>query len=415
MSFLEFSGERRRAILQASYTFRDTLERWADGLHAALGPSLDLGQGTLVGLLDLTDEGLRIEYLRRDERASVVHQAVVRCSAWFAPKRLRESFFNGRVLGSSSGHYAAETLNALQERARGVGSRDAAGWCVNDGVGHGFMLIAPAPAPLAIPAHVGAVVRQLGYHVATGLRLQRVVSSAALDDPAVEAIFDDAGHVQHVAGMARANEPLERLRAAVLARAAAGPGEHLEGLTAWAALVSGRWSLVDRFDSDGRRFVVAYRNPPGCLDPRRLTPREERATLLVALGHSNKEVAYELDITESTVANLLASALGKLGLESRTLLPIFWRDLQGPAYAMDSMDTRLVALSDEINREGLARLTPAERAVAKGLLAGLSDKEIARARVCSRRTVSKHTSAIYRKLGVSSRLELAAKLSSCDG
>ena len=41
-----------------------------------------------------------------------------------------------------------------------------------------------------------------------------------------------------------------------------------------AALLEGRWSLVDRFDSDGRRFIVAYRNPPGVLNPRRLTARE---------------------------------------------------------------------------------------------------------------------------------------------
>lgn len=411
MAFLDFSAERCRSIVHTSYAFTGDLVSWADAVHAALGPALDLGQGTLVALVDFADEGIRIQHSQRAAGASRVHQAVIRLSALLAPQKLRESFFNGRVLGSSSGHYAGETLTALQRRASSARSRDAAGWCVSDGVDYGFMVVAPSPSPLVLPARTLAVVRRLGHHVATGLRLQRVISSNALDDPSVEAIFDATGHLQHAAGMARGNDVLGRLRAAVTARADMANGEQLEGSAAWDALVSGRWSLVDRFDSDGRRFIVAYRNPPGFLDPRRLTPREEHAAMLVALGRSNKEIAVGLGITESTVANLLAAALGKLGIESRTLLPIFWRDLHGRAYAIDGTDTRLVALSEEVAPEGLAWLTPTERAIAKGLLAGLSDKAIASARNCSRRTVGKHTAAIYRKLGVNSRLELVSKVS----
>jgi DNA-binding NarL/FixJ family response regulator len=49
--------------------------------------------------------------------------------------------------------------------------------------------------------------------------------------------------------------------------------------------------------------------------------------------------------------------------------------------------------------------------VALALLRGLSDRNIAQARNSSRHTVSKHVTAIYKKLGVSSRVELAYKLS----
>jgi DNA-binding NarL/FixJ family response regulator len=411
MTFLDFNPGRIRQILHASYSFSGGLFSWAEAVHNALAPALDLGQGTLVGLLAFGNEGLRIEYLRRGGGATLLHQGVVRLSAMLAPDKLKESFFNGRVLGSSSGHYAEGTVTAMQERARGVGSRDAAGWCVNDGVDYGFLIVAPTRSRLVLPAESSAVVRRLGYHVATGLRLQRVVSSSALDDPSVEAIFDASGRPQHATGMARDDDALARLRAAVTARADVRGGAEMEGATPWQELVSGRWSLVDRFDSGGRRFVVAYRNPSGVLDPRRLTPREERAAMLAALGRSNKEIAFDLSITESTVANLMAAALAKLGLESRTLLPLFWRDLRGQAYGINGTDSRLVALSEQVDPEGLAWLTPAERAVAKGLLAGLSDKDIAQARRCSRRTVGKHTGAIYRKLGVNSRLELASKVS----
>lgn len=56
-----------------------------------------------------------------------------------------------------------------------------------------------------------------------------------------------------------------------------------------------------------------------------------------------------------------------------------------------------------------AALTDAERSVAHLLLAGLSNEEIATARACSTNTVAKQVSSVYRKLGVQSRAELAAR------
>jgi DNA-binding NarL/FixJ family response regulator len=49
------------------------------------------------------------------------------------------------------------------------------------------------------------------------------------------------------------------------------------------------------------------------------------------------------------------------------------------------------------------------------MLDGMSDKDIARARNGSRRTVARHAAAIYRKLGVRSRVELARKLAVSGG
>ncbi len=409
-------------MLRACYAFDDDLEGWASRVHAALAPALDLGQGTLAAVVTFPEKGIRIGAVQRLGGAARLHQAVMRLSAFLAPERLRESFFNGRVLGSSSGHYADDELAAMRARARGARSRDAAGWCVNDGVDHGLLIVAPSTTALQLPAQPSPVVRALGQHVSTGLRLQRAVSGAALDDPTVEAIFDGKGTVQHVAGLARSPSHRARLQQEVLRRAAApelgaSGAEPVSngGAEAWQAVVAGRWSLVDRFDTDSRRFVLAYRNPPGVLDPRRLTPREEHVATLAALGRSNKEIGDSLGISDSTVATQLSAALVKLGLESRALLPIFWRDLHGHALVMQGADERLIALQREQDAGGLSGLTPAERAVAKGLLAGLSDKDIARARNCSRRTIAKQAAAVYRKLGVRSRVELASKLAAGNG
>jgi len=57
-----------------------------------------------------------------------------------------------------------------------------------------------------------------------------------------------------------------------------------------------------------------------------------------------------------------------------------------------------------------ARLTAAELSVARLLLAGHSNAEIAGLRGTSLRTVSKQVDAVYKKLGVHSRSELASRL-----
>lgn len=59
----------------------------------------------------------------------------------------------------------------------------------------------------------------------------------------------------------------------------------------------------------------------------------------------------------------------------------------------------------------LSTLTPAEREVVRGLLQGLSNAEIATNRKTSGRTVANQIAAVFRKLDVSSRAELAALLS----
>ena len=59
-------------------------------------------------------------------------------------------------------------------------------------------------------------------------------------------------------------------------------------------------------------------------------------------------------------------------------------------------------------------LTKAERAVAVLVLEGRTDAEIAAMRVVSKRTVANQVAAIFRKLDVGSRVELAARLRSED-
>jgi DNA-binding NarL/FixJ family response regulator len=72
----------------------------------------------------------------------------------------------------------------------------------------------------------------------------------------------------------------------------------------------------------------------------------------------------------------------------------------------------LLVCSYPVARRGwLARLTPAELAVAEGVLEGLTARQIAQRRRVSERTVGNQLAHIYEKLGVASRYELVALVS----
>jgi DNA-binding CsgD family transcriptional regulator len=58
-----------------------------------------------------------------------------------------------------------------------------------------------------------------------------------------------------------------------------------------------------------------------------------------------------------------------------------------------------------------AALSPCERDIVTRLIEGASNREIARARGTSERTVANQLKRIYRKLGVFSRAELVATIS----
>jgi DNA-binding NarL/FixJ family response regulator len=87
----------------------------------------------------------------------------------------------------------------------------------------------------------------------------------------------------------------------------------------WRSLVDGRWSLVDSFVENGQQYLVAKENSPPALEPgaHPLSPRQRQMLFFVAQGHSNKVIAYELGISESTVATHLRRAMSAMKCGSR--------------------------------------------------------------------------------------------------
>jgi DNA-binding CsgD family transcriptional regulator len=99
-----------------------------------------------------------------------------------------------------------------------------------------------------------------------------------------------------------------------------------KALGLWRALVRGRWSTVDWFDSDGRRYVLGLPNAPNVSDPRGLTEREMQVVALVLCGQTNKLIGYNLGLSTGRVSTLLRSAMRKIGVETRAQLVAKFHD-----------------------------------------------------------------------------------------
>lgn len=94
-------------------------------------------------------------------------------------------------------------------------------------------------------------------------------------------------------------------------------GAELRGTDAFRALLEGRLTVVDRFDRDGRTFLVTAHSHTLTLPERALSTQERRAASLVRLGHANKAIAVHLGLSESRVSTLMRSVAEKLGARSR--------------------------------------------------------------------------------------------------
>jgi DNA-binding NarL/FixJ family response regulator len=258
---------------------------------------------------------------------------------------------------------------------------------------------------------------QVAAHLGAGLRLRTKLRELALSALPVDAVLDPHGRMHDGYGPATERDSREKLREAVQrieqARTNAGRNEPDTALDNWEALVDGRWSLVDRFDRDGKRYVIAVTNDPAHPDPRGLTPRERQVAEFAGLGRSAKEVGYSLGVTSSTVTNCTSRIQEKLGLNSQAELVSFFsqsgirRKLAEVAVAGERL---LVGSYPLIDERWIKDLTSAECHVTAQIIAGSTNADIARSRDASEHTVANQVQAIFRKLQVRSRGELAARL-----
>lgn len=164
--------------------------------------------------------------------------------------------------------------------------------------------------------------QMLSAHIKAGLRLRRRLQErTGVDAPEDGAVLDASGRLVHADGEARdgIDELTESARRIDEARTTKS-GRQEEALSIWQGLVQGRWSLVEQWDTDGKRFMLAHKNPEDVRDPRGLTPMETRVVGLAVRGYTDKLIAYHLGTAEGTTSSHLTSALRKLGIANRVEL-----------------------------------------------------------------------------------------------
>jgi DNA-binding CsgD family transcriptional regulator len=311
-------------VIEAAYHVDADSGAWMSSLLRAARPALDFGLGVCAYAYDARDPnafratpmaalGIRSDLFRDRVEAALPHLdaayversyltvSCARVGATLDTPRLRELF----------GYLCAPT-----------GARDMLAVNAIDPSGVGVYLGALLPAGASVTSRRRATWSRIAAHVAAGHRLLRRLGAEGSAESA-EARLRPSGRVDETTGAADTDEARRLLSSAAKAIEHArgcGRAEAERAVRGWRGLIAARWTLVDEFAADGRRYLLARRNDAAATRPAALSARERQALGYARLGHSNKLIAYELGIAASTVGVLLHRAALKLGARTRAEL-----------------------------------------------------------------------------------------------
>jgi DNA-binding CsgD family transcriptional regulator len=315
-------------ILEAAYPAEDGEVAWLERLSAAVRADSGIpNDGVFAQLYDASSVD-RCEFgLAGGSGVDdwVLHELFgKRFAAYYNenPELIRNSFLSmsfslsGEIPGAKKHTYLRRELDAA-----GIG--EVVGINASSPSGRGVVVCLLVKKSLRLSDPTRVLFGRVAGHIAAAnrLRLRLAGRGGVRRTETADAVIDEGGRVAHATRGARVPQARAQLASAAvsLLRARRRPrGDHGErAAAAWKALVDARWSLVDHFERDGRRFLVAQRNDPEAPSVDVLTVRERQVVALAAMGRANKEIAYELGIATSTVGVLLARAASRLGVRTR--------------------------------------------------------------------------------------------------
>ncbi|MFO0547708.1 MAG: helix-turn-helix transcriptional regulator [Polyangiaceae bacterium] len=316
-------------LLEAAYDLRLDSPTWLSALaHAARAVDKD-DLGVLVGLYELGEAVHPIAYARTND-AGAAFEAMDRVALVISPEV-------HRVLTCETSTEAAVTHRIETQAAAAWTStlghtevRDSFNFQGADGA-HALCVMVALREPTSPPPRTRATFLRVAVHLATALRLRSTIGEKRPIDDAAAIVSADGQRLLHK--KAELDEEASHGLFALVKdsiearRTSSGDSERL--LSLWTGLLAGRWSLVDSFDTDGRRYWVAHENEPVVAEDRRLTRRERQVVTMLAAGHSDTMMAYALGLSLSTVRTHLERArkkLGPRGLENLTRLARFLPD-----------------------------------------------------------------------------------------
>jgi DNA-binding CsgD family transcriptional regulator len=177
--------------------------------------------------------------------------------------------------------------------------------------------------------HEARIYRRIAVHVAAAYRCRRRLAEAgapaqlgaARVTNGAEAVLDSDGRVVHAEGAAASQKARERIRSAAAAIDSLRTKERrqrgAEAIESWHPLTGARWTLLESFEENGRRYMVARENQSNLEPFAMLTDRERQVVVHAGLGMSTRQIAYSLGISEATVRVLMSRAATRLGVRTR--------------------------------------------------------------------------------------------------
>ena len=316
---------------EAAYDLKLEPDEWLRKLLDAGAPVIDQGLGLFALTCMRPPQGasFTIDQLHALSAPDDLAERVMRLQSEIPPSLLW--LLSRPTMPKTLSEAAEDDLEALNLILRHFDfAKDGLGMSAFDPNGQGVYLIAPLPKVTTLTEKARERWQMLAAHFGAGYRLRRALRKggpeAATDLPlGAEAVIDPTSfRVTDAQGQAKSGDALEALREAALqvdrARGRMRESDPEQALELWKALVRGRWSTVDWFDSDGRRFVLGLPNAPNVTDPRGLTDREMQVVAYVLFGQTNKLIAYNLGLSKGRVSTLLRSAMRKIGVQTRSQL-----------------------------------------------------------------------------------------------
>ncbi|HEY7957116.1 MAG TPA: helix-turn-helix transcriptional regulator [Polyangia bacterium] len=313
---IERSGDHL-AVVEAAYDLRGDERAWIRRVAAAADAAWGLGLGAVGMLYDAADpRRMKARFIVETPKA----RGCGRLARQFVERGADASYIQNTyralscAMSSETPGIEQTDFSILQQ----LGVRDVLGVNGLDPTGVGAFVGISAPRVYALDEGERRQLSRVAVHLAAGYRLLRRSRERASEP---EAILTPKGAVEQAEGEARVRAARTALAEATgaieRARGSLRRDSPARALHSWKGLVSARWTLVDQFDSDGKRYVIARRNEafPRGLDA--LAPRERQIIGFLVLGHTTKHIAYELGISDSTVRVLLARAFRKLEVRSR--------------------------------------------------------------------------------------------------
>jgi len=308
-------------VVEAAYV-PHTPRVWLEHVASTLTPLLDRGNGLLCYGFDAREMGvIQLEAPVFAGAGVEVWGAMQGATEGLDPRAVRRTYLGSQPFGTVAQRFVGSTRRIFSELAQRHyapnGFSDLLVLHVVAGDRRGCLFAAPLSRSLAASRKEITLWSRVAAHLRAGY-----ASSLRHGDDveASDAILEPDGRILHASGFAKT--PLGRetlrhvVRSAERARTSRARQDASRALDLWQELIAGRWTLIQRFDADGRRFLLARRNTDEVQRYVQLTCREQEIAQRVLNGDSNKRIAHDLLVSEATISERLENMLSKLNLHS---------------------------------------------------------------------------------------------------